>query len=92
VEENRSPHRRWPALAGGALVLLFGLGCLNYTEADGLERHRARAAQLGLPPPSRGIQRLGMATTALGGGLVGYAVGRGRGRAAPPPSLGRPEP
>jgi hypothetical protein len=71
-------RRRWPALLGATLVLLFGLGCLNYTEAEGLEHHRARAAELGLPPPSKPIQRLGMATTALGGGLVGFVLGRRR--------------
>jgi hypothetical protein len=80
-------RRRWPALLGAALVLLFGLGCLNYTEADGLEHHRARAAELGLPPPSRPIQRLGMATTALGGVLVGFVLGRGRAAVGPPARL-----
>ena len=74
-------RRRWPAVLGGVVILLFGWGCLNYTEADGLEHHRARAAELGLPPPSHGIQRLGMATTALGGILVGAALARrGAGR------------
>jgi hypothetical protein len=80
-------RRRWPALAGALLILLFGLGCLNYTEADGLEHHRARAAELGLPPPSRAIQRLGMATTAVGGGLAGFGLGRRRVTAERPPRL-----
>jgi hypothetical protein len=60
----------------GALVLLFGLGCLNYTEAEGLEHHRESARRLGLPPPSRTIFRAGVATVALGAGLVGFALGR----------------
>jgi hypothetical protein len=69
---------------GGLLVLLFGLGCLNYTEAGGQEHHRARAAELGLPPPGAAIFRLGVAATALGGGLVGYALGRPRRRMVQP--------
>jgi hypothetical protein len=63
---------------GRVVVLVFGLLCLNYTKADGIERHRARAAELGLPPPSSGIHLLGMVTTALGGGLVGLSIGRPR--------------
>ena len=47
--------RNWPLLALGALLLLFGLGCLNYTEANGLEHHREAAERFGLPPPSNGI-------------------------------------
>jgi hypothetical protein len=65
-------------LIGGLLVLVFGLLCLNYTEAEGLDHHRARAAELNLPPPSRGIYRLGAGTTALGGVFVGVALGRRR--------------
>ena len=45
--------RNWPLLALGALLLLFGLGCLNYTEANGLEHHREAAERFGLPPPSK---------------------------------------
>jgi hypothetical protein len=72
--------RRAALIVGGLVILLFGLGCLNYTEADGLDHHRARAAELGLPPPTRGIQRLGMAATAIGGIALGVALGRpGRG-------------
>ena len=80
-----TPLRRWLLGIGGALVLLFGLLCLNYTNAEGFEHHTARAAELGLPPPSRGIHRLGMATTALGGGLVGFALGRRPPRTTPSP-------
>jgi hypothetical protein len=68
-------------LVGGLLVLLFGLLCLNYTDAEGIDHHRARAAELNLPPPSHGIYRLGMAATGLGGVFVGFAIGR-RWRAA----------
>jgi hypothetical protein len=63
-------------VAAGVFVLVFGLLCLNYTNADGWERHTLQAERFGLPPPSRSIHRLGMATTALGGVLTGLALAR----------------
>jgi hypothetical protein len=57
-------------------VLLFGLGCLNYTNAWGLEHHQSVARQHDLPEPSRTIHRGGMAATALGAAVLGFAVGR----------------
>ena len=58
------------------LVLLFGLGCLNYTKIGNLERHTEFAQSRGLPPPSRNILYGGVACTLLGAGAVGYAAGR----------------
>src|SRR5262249_61339780 len=52
------------------------LGCLNYTEHLRWEHHTGVAAAHGLPPPSEGIQRLGMLLTAVGGGVVGYGFPR----------------
>lgn len=72
------PKRRWFVVAAGSLVLLFGLLCLNYTEAEGLEHHRAQAARLGLLPPSSAIFRSGVATTVLGAGLMGFGLARTR--------------
>jgi hypothetical protein len=56
--------------------VLLGLGCLNYTEHFGWEHHTGVAAGLGLPPPSKGIQRLGMLVTVLGGVITGYGFAR----------------
>jgi hypothetical protein len=70
--------RRWFAVAIGALLLVFGLGCLNYTEAEGLEHHRASAIVYDLPPPSHTIYLLGVASTAVGAGLVGFGLARTR--------------
>jgi hypothetical protein len=68
---------RWTA-AVGVLLVVFGLGCLNYTKADGLEHHRAVAERHGLPPPGRPILYGGVAALILGAGSVGYAIGAGR--------------
>lgn len=67
-------RRRLFVAAGGSL-LMFGLLCLNYTKADGLERHREVALRRGLPPPSMPILYGGVAAVALGSGLIGYALG-----------------
>jgi len=61
--------------SSGAFLLLFGLLCLNYTTADGLEHHRAFALQHGLPPPSQAILFTGAFSLILGAGLIGYAIG-----------------
>jgi len=60
----------------GVLMLLFGLGCLNYTKMGSAERHRQIAQRRGWPEPSRGIVYLGMLFASLGGGIVGFAIGR----------------
>jgi len=69
-------RRRWRWVAVGVPVVLLGLGCLNYTEHFGWEHHTGVAAAHGLPPPSHGIQRLGMFMTAVGGGIAGYGFSR----------------
>ncbi len=72
----RSP--RWLIVVVGLLLVVFGLACLNYTKADGLEHHQKAARRLGLPPPSQPILYSGVATIIVGAGLVGYALGRGK--------------
>jgi hypothetical protein len=67
--------RRWLIGLTGLVLLLFGLGCLNYTKADALEHHQEVARQHGLPPPSRGIFCMGVAVVVLGAGALGYAIG-----------------
>jgi hypothetical protein len=62
----------------GALLLVFGLACLNYTKADGLEHHQEAARRYGLPPPSPPILYGGVAAVVVGAGLVGYAFGVGK--------------
>jgi len=60
----------------GAFVLLFGILCLNYTKMGTVERHAQVARQRGWPEPSRAIVYLGMLFAPLGGGLIGFAVGK----------------
>jgi hypothetical protein len=66
----------WPLLVLGGVLLLFGLGCLNYAEAGGLEHHRESAARFGLLPPSEGIYFAGVASVVLGAGMLGFGLGR----------------
>jgi hypothetical protein len=72
---NRARGTRWFAGSAGALLLLFGLLCLNYTQMGNFERHSRFAQQHGLPEPSRRIAFLGMLLAPFGGGLIGFAVG-----------------
>jgi hypothetical protein len=64
------------SLVIGIILLALGLGCLNYTKADGLQHHREVATRLGLPRPGEPILFGGAAALAIGGGLVGFALGR----------------
>jgi hypothetical protein len=72
--------RRWWLGLFGALLLLFGLGCLNYTKANGLEHHREVAQRYNLPLPGPAIFYGGVAAAVLGAGLLGFALGRGTSR------------
>ncbi len=66
-------------LGGVALmVLVFGLLCLNYTRADGLEHHLESAREYGLPPPSLTILEGGVLSVVLGAGVLGYVIGVGK--------------
>ena len=76
---------RVPQFVGTALMLgllgtllLFGLACLNYTKAGGLEHHREFAAQHHLPPPSEPILYGGVLSTVVGAALVGFRFGAAR--------------
>ena len=60
------------------LVLAFGLGCLNYTTAEGADHHREWARENGMPEPSRNVFFAGALATTLGAGAGGFAVGRRR--------------
>jgi hypothetical protein len=71
-----SRGRRWALGALGVLVLLFGLGCLNYTRADGLEHHREVARRHGLPEPGAPILYGGVLSVVVGSAAVGFVLGR----------------
>ena len=63
----------------GIALFAFGLGCWNYTKAEGLEHHRRQAAKLNLPEPSPAIRDGGLLTLILGAGLIGSEIGYRRG-------------
>ena len=65
----------WLLTITGAFLLLFGLGCLNYTKAGGLEHHTRFAIEHGLPKPSEAILKVGAAAIMAGSGLLGYLGG-----------------
>jgi hypothetical protein len=67
--------KRWFVGIVGALMLLFGVLCLNYTKMGSTERHAQFARQRGWPEPSRRILYLGMVFAPLGGGLIGIVIG-----------------
>jgi hypothetical protein len=67
---------RWLRAVLGVVLLVFGLGCLNYTKANGLEHHREVARKHGLPEPGPGIMYLGVVSVVLGAGIIGYTIGR----------------
>jgi hypothetical protein len=66
---------RYLAAAFALFLLLFGLGCLNYTKAEGLQGHTEFAIEHGLPKPSEGILFTGAAAVASGAGILGYLAG-----------------
>jgi hypothetical protein len=71
-----SRGKSWLLATVGAFVMLFGLGCLNYTKLGGVEHHTQVAREHGWPPPSVGIAHWGMLLAPLGAGLIGFAIGR----------------
>lgn len=61
------------------LLLAFGLGCLNYTQAFGHEHHLESAAEQGLPEPAPWMFYVGGGCAVLGA----FGLGRlSRGRRA----------
>jgi hypothetical protein len=66
---------RYVAAALGLFLLLFGLGCLNYTKTAGLQGHTEFAIEHGLPKPSERILWCGAATIICGAGILGYLAG-----------------
>ena len=66
---------RGVGVVAGLFLILFGLGCLNYTKAGGLEHHTQFAMEHGLPKPSETILFCGAASLIGGAGLIGYVAG-----------------
>ena len=71
-----SRGRRILTIVIGITLLALGLGCLNYTKANGLEHHREAATRLGLPQPGEPILFGGAGALIFGAGLIGFAIGR----------------
>ena len=71
----RNRLRTLQVLLAGAVLILFGLGCLNYTKAGGLQHHTEVAERYGLPRPSERILLTGVASLLIGAGTIGYAIG-----------------
>jgi len=69
---------RYLAAALGLFLLVFGLGCLNYTKAAGLQTHTEFAIEHGLPKPSETILLGGAAAIMSGAGILGYLAGSWR--------------
>src|SRR5688572_27343435 len=62
----------------GIILVLFGLGCLNYTKASGLQHHTEVAERHGLPRPSERIVWAGAGSLLTGAGLIGHFIGSRR--------------
>ena len=75
---------RWCLGVAGALLLLFGLGCLNYTKPDDLQHHREFARSHDLPAPGNTIVYTGVAAVASGSAVIGYVLGASRRETARP--------
>jgi hypothetical protein len=69
---------QWAILIAGVLLLVFGLGCLNYTKIGGVEHHREVAQQHGWPAPNVAIAHVGMLSAPLGAGAIGFVAGRAK--------------
>jgi hypothetical protein len=70
--------KRWLLGVLGMIVLVFGLLCLNYTRADGLEHHQEAARRYGLLPPSNAILYGGVLAVVIGAATIGYSLGAGK--------------
>lgn len=67
----------WALMVAGMVVLVFGLGCLNYTKAGpSLARHTQVARERGWPEPQAAIFYTGAAAAVVGSAAVGYCWGR----------------
>ena len=60
----------------GAILVMFGAACINYTKPSALEHHQRWAAQHDAPPPSDTVLIGGVVSVAAGVGLLGFGVSR----------------
>ena len=70
----------WIRIPLALILLAFGLACLNYTKQDTHEDHVAWAIEQGLPEPSPGLFRAGVAGTVIGSFLLGRNRAKSRRR------------
>jgi hypothetical protein len=65
-------------LVVGLIVAVLGFFCLNFTNGFGIEHHTEWANAHQMPAPSPTIFYAGVVLLALGGGMIGYSIGRSR--------------
>jgi hypothetical protein len=70
----------------GAMLLLFGLACFNYTKASAWDHHMAFARQYQWPEPSNVILLCGIVAVSFGAGMIGYSLGARTRSGAPCPT------
>lgn len=75
-------RRKALRLVVGALLVIFGLLCLNYTREGNRQHHREWAVAHRMPPPSTPILVGGVVAIAAGAVLGGAGLVRGRRRSA----------
>ncbi len=66
-------RKRLILVAAGVVLLVLGLGCLNYTRPGNREHHLGWAEAHNMPPPSRAIFVGGVASAVAGIGLAVFA-------------------
>ncbi len=71
---------RYALVVSGLILMVLGLGCLNFTTDGKAVQHREWAREHGFPEPSNAIYLLGLGCTAGGAGAVGFVLGRRRAR------------
>ena len=69
---------RWIILGLGAILVVFGAACLNYTKPSAVEHHRNWAAEHDAPPPSDTVMLGGVTAVAAGAGLLALGFSRRR--------------
>jgi hypothetical protein len=74
-------------LAAGAVLLIFGAACINYTKPSTLEHHHEWANENSAPPPSDRILIGGILCSCAGVGLLVLGFVRRRRPESPAPEV-----
>lgn len=69
---------RFIVIAGGLLLIVFGLACFNYAKPETVDHHVEFALEHGLPGPSDRIIWLGAGSLGAGAFVLGATVTRRR--------------